>query len=117
MTFSVSRISSISRIISQFSHFFLCDDVAVEEETYRTMKIVPLVGETRSFEVMGNIKFATYTASRNSDLRSYLLHTDEHGNTYVVVDAFTGTINVYVTCADDYCIIWEIATNDSTVPP
>ena len=85
MTFSVSRISSISRIISQFSHFFLCDDVAVEEETYRTMKIVPLVGETRSFEVMGNIKFppiqpvvilicvATYSTQMNTVIHLSLL--------------------------------------------
>lgn len=97
--------------------FCLGEKIGISENVFRTEKIVPTVGDSRSYELLETLKFSTFTVSHEFDLRKQLLHYDEQGNAYIIVDAFDVDAKVYVVCCDGYCIILDIIFEDSPAPP
>lgn len=97
--------------------FCLGNQIGISENKFRQEKLSPQVGESRSYELLENIKFSAFTVSHDFGLRKHLVHYDGDGNAYIIVDAFDVDANVYVVCCDNYCIIWDINYEDSPAPP
>lgn len=97
--------------------FSLGGNIGISENEFRQKKLVPAVGDTRSYELLNSLKFAAFAASHDLALRKWLMHCDEHGDTYLIVDAFDVDAKVYVICDVRQCIILDIVFEDSPAPP
>lgn len=97
--------------------FCLGTNVGISENEFRQAKVVPVVGDTRSYELLDSLKFAAFAVSHDLALRKWLMHYDEHGDTYIIVDAFDVDAKVYVICDVRQCIILDILFEDSPAPP
>lgn len=96
--------------------FCLESQIGISEDLFRQVKLVPKVGDSKSYELLENIKFSAFTVSHDFYLRKQLMHYDGHGNAYIIVDAFDIDANVYVACCEGYCIIWDICYVKSSAP-
>lgn len=106
-----------SMSIQNPSIVFLLKNHPVEEEKFRQDLIEGHVGVSESYVVMGNIKFVGFAVLYDDTLRKRLIHYDENGEAYFIVDAFGKDAWVYTVWGDNFCVVTNVIFVESASPP